>query len=64
MTDPHQFATMHHMSHVLLDFFKAIPDIDIAMQLVGYVLSSLVTLPSNDTLLGQSLNTIPTLVIS
>jgi len=64
MTDPHQFATMHHMSHVLLDFFKAIPDIDVATQLVGYVLSSPVTPPSNDTLLGQSLNTIPTLEVA
>jgi len=55
MTDPHQFATMHHMSHVLLDFFKAIPDINVATQLVGYVLSFPVTPPSNDILLGQSL---------
>lgn len=63
-TDPRQFGTLHHMSHVLLNFFKAIPDIDVATQLVGYVLSSPVTPPSNDTLLGQSLNTIPTLEVA
>lgn len=63
-TDPRQFGTLHHMSHVLLDFFKAIPDIDVATQLVGYVLSSPATPPSNDTLLGQSLNTIPTLEVA
>jgi hypothetical protein len=63
-TDPRQFGTMRHMSHVLLEFFKAIPDIDVATQLVGYVLSSPVAPPSNDTLLGQSLNTIPTLEVA
>jgi len=63
-TDPRQFGTLHHMSHVLLDFFKAIPDIDVAAQFVDYVLSSPVTPPSNDTLLGQSLNTIPTLEVA
>jgi hypothetical protein len=52
------------MSHVLLDFFKSIPNIDVATQFVGYVLSSPVTPPSNDTLLGQSLNTIPTLEVA
>ena len=63
-TDPRMFGTLYHMSHVLLDFFKAIPDIDVATQLVDYVLSSPVTPPSNNTLLGQSLNTIPTLEVA
>jgi hypothetical protein len=63
-TDPRQFGTLHHMSHVLLDFFEAIPDINVATQLVEYVLSYSVTPPSNDTLLGQSLNTIPTLEVA
>ena len=63
MMDPRRIGTLHHMSHVLLDFFKAIPDIDVATQLVAYVLSSPVTPPTNDTLLGQSLITIPTLEV-
>ena len=63
-TDPRLFGTLHHMNHVLLDFFKAIPDIGVATQLVDYLLSSPVTPPSNDTLLGQSLNTIPTLEVA
>jgi hypothetical protein len=63
-TDPRQFGTLHHMSHVLLDFFEAIPDINVATQLVDYVLSYPVTPPSNDTLLGQFLNTIPTLEVA
>ncbi|KAI0257656.1 hypothetical protein BJV78DRAFT_51949 [Lactifluus subvellereus] len=61
MTDPRRFGTLNHINHVLLDFFEAIPDVNVATQLVEYVLSSPVTPPSNDTLLGQSLNTIPTL---
>ncbi len=62
--DPRRFGTLHHINHVLLDFFEAIPDIDVATQLVDYVLSSPVTPPSNSTLLGQSLNTIPTLEVA
>lgn len=63
-TDPRQFGTLHHISHVLLDFFQAIPDIKVATQLVDYVLSYPVTPPSNDTLLGQSLDVIPTLEVA
>jgi hypothetical protein len=62
--DPRQFGTLHHMSHVLLDFFESIPDINVATQLVDYVLSYPVTPPSNDTILGQSLDTIPTLEVA
>jgi hypothetical protein len=63
-TDPRQFGTLHHLSHVLLNFFEAIPDTNVATQLVDYVLSSPVTPPSNTTLLGQSLDTIPTLEVA
>jgi hypothetical protein len=60
-TDPRQFGTLNHINHVLLDFFEAIPNLNIAIQFVEYVLSSPVTPPSNDTLLGRSLDAIPTL---
>lgn len=60
-TDPRRFGTLNHINHILLDFFEAIPDVNVATQFVDYVLSSPVTPPSNDTVLGQSLNIIPTL---
>jgi hypothetical protein len=63
-TDPRRFGTLNHISHVLLDFFEAIPDVNIATQFVEYVLSSPVTPPSNDTLLGRSLAIIPTLEVA
>jgi len=63
-TDPRQFGTLGHINHVLLDFFRAIPDITVATQLVNYVLSFPATPPSNDTLLGKSLSTIPTLEVA
>jgi len=63
-TDPRQFGTLDHMSHVLLDFFEAIPAINVATQFVEYVLSYPVTPPANNTLLGRSLNTIPTLEVA
>ncbi|KAH9082186.1 hypothetical protein EDB83DRAFT_2670441 [Lactarius deliciosus] len=62
--DPRRFGTLNHINHVLLDFFEAIPDPDVAIQFVNFVLSSAVTPPSSDTLLGQSLNTIPTLELA
>ncbi len=63
-TDPLQFGTLDNINHVLLNFFEAIPDINVATQLVDYVLSYPVIPPSNNTLLGQSLNTIPTLEVA
>lgn len=63
-TDPRRFGTLNHINHVLLDFFEAIPDVYVARQFVKYVLSSSVTPPSNDTLSGQSLSTIPTLEVA
>ncbi|KAH9064324.1 hypothetical protein EDB87DRAFT_1402000 [Lactarius vividus] len=62
--DPRRFGTLNHINHVLLDFFEAIPDLNVAVQFVNFVLSSTVTPPSSDTLLGQSLNAIPTLEVA
>lgn len=63
-TDPRRFGTLNHINHVLLDFFQAIPDLNIAVQFVNYVLSSAVIPPPSDTLLGQSLDAIPTLEVA
>jgi hypothetical protein len=63
-TDPRRFGTLRHINHVLLDFFQAIPDVNVARQFVDYVLSYPATPPTNDTLLGRSLNTIPTLEVA
>jgi hypothetical protein len=63
-TNPLQFGTLDNINHVLLNFFEAIPDINVATQLVDYVLSYPVIPPLNNTLLGQSLNTIPTLEVA
>ncbi|KAI9460983.1 hypothetical protein BJY52DRAFT_243011 [Lactarius psammicola] len=63
-TDPRRFGTLNHINHILLDFFQAIPDLNVAIQFVNYVLSSAVTPPPSDTLLGQSLDVIPTLEVA
>jgi hypothetical protein len=63
-TDPRRFGTLKHINHVLLDFFEAIPDLNVAIQFVKYVLSSVVTPPPSNTLLGQSLAAIPTLEVA
>ncbi|KAI9445303.1 hypothetical protein H4582DRAFT_907061 [Lactarius indigo] len=63
-TDPRRFGTLNHINHVLLDFFEAIPDLNVAIQFVNFVLSSAVTPPSSDTLLGKSLDAIPTLEVA
>ncbi|KAF8273917.1 hypothetical protein EI94DRAFT_1769098 [Lactarius quietus] len=63
-TDPRQFGTLNHINHVLLDFFEGIPNLNVAIQFVKYVLSSEVTPPASNTLLGQSLDDIPTLEVA
>lgn len=63
-TDPRRFGTLNHINHVLLDFFEAISDLNLANQFVNYVLSSAVTPPTSDTLLGKSLDAIPTLEVA
>jgi hypothetical protein len=63
-TDPRQFGTLNHINHVLLDFFAAIPDLNVAIQFVDYVLSSAVTPPPSNTSLGQSLDAIPMLEVA
>jgi len=63
-TDPRRFGTLNHINHVLLDFFEAIPDLNVATQFVDYVLSSAVTPPPSDTPLGQSLDAIPPLEVA
>ncbi|KAI0271388.1 hypothetical protein BC834DRAFT_818152 [Gloeopeniophorella convolvens] len=62
--DPRDFGTLKHINHVLLNFFEGIPDNDVATAFVEYVLSSPVTPPTNDTLLGQSLDIIPKLEVA
>lgn len=63
-TDPRRFGTLNHINHVLLEFFEAIPDLNVAIQFVNYVLSSKVVPPPSDTVLGQSLDSIPTLEVA
>lgn len=62
--DPREFGTVHHLNHVLLNFFTAIPDISVAQSLAKWVLQDSPIPPSNDTVLGQSLDSIPLLEVA
>lgn len=62
--DPREFGTINHLNHVLLDFFTAIPDINVAQSFARWVLQDSPIPPSSDTLLGQSLDSIPLLEVA
>ncbi|KAI0321372.1 hypothetical protein OF83DRAFT_1168527 [Amylostereum chailletii] len=63
LTDVRRYGTMNHLNHVLFDFFTAIADINVAVALISYVLSSPTAPPKTDVLL-QALDSIPTLEVA
>jgi hypothetical protein len=62
--NPRQYGTLNHFNHVILNFFTSIPDINVARALVNFVLSSSTTPPANNTLLFQSLSSLPMLEVA
>lgn len=62
LTDPRQYGTLGQSNHVLLQYLSSIPDVNVAIALVSYVLSSAsiqATPPTNTSVLFQSLDMIP-----
>lgn len=62
--NPLQYGTTNHLDHVILQFFKSIPDINIAIALVQFVLSSVATPPAVNSALYNALDTIPTIEVA
>lgn len=63
-TNPLQYGTTNHPHHVILQFLKSIPDINVAIAFVQFVLSSVATPPAVDSALYNALDTIPTLEVA
>ena len=59
--NPLQYGTANHLNHVILQYLKSIPDINIAIAFVQFVLSSVATPPAVNSALYNALDTIPTL---
>lgn len=65
-TDPRQYGTMNNLNHVLLQYLKSIPDVNVARALVEFVLTPAVQPPVNGaqaTLFG-SLSILPLLEVA
>jgi hypothetical protein len=63
-TDPRQYGTLNHLNHVILNYLSSISDVNLAIALVNFVLSSSTVPPTNSTLLFQSLSSLPTLELA
>jgi hypothetical protein len=64
LADPRQYGTLNYLDHVMLNFLSSIPDVNIAIALVDFVLASPTAPPLNTTDLYQSLSSIPTLEVA
>ena len=62
--NPLQYGTANHLNHVILQFLKSIPNINIAIAFVQFVLSSVATPPAVNSALYNALDTIPTLEVA
>lgn len=64
VTDPRQFGTLNHLSHVMLDYLSSIDDTNLAISLVEYVLTAPTVPPSNTSALFRGLAQLPTLEVA
>ena len=67
LTDPRQYGTLGQWNHIILQYLSSIPDINVAIALVTYVLSSAslaVGPPTNSSVLFQSLSMIPIIEVA
>lgn len=65
--DPWSYGTLSYSSHVVLQYLKAIPSVDLAIALVRFILSaatSTILPPAESSLLFQGLESIPMLEIA
>ena len=63
-SNPLQYGTTNHLNHVILQYLKSIPDINIAIAFVQFVLSSVATPPAVNSALYNALDRIPTLEVA
>jgi len=62
--NPLQYGTTNHLDHVILQYLGSIPDINVAIAFVQFVLSSVATPPAVDSALYNALDKIPTLEVA
>jgi hypothetical protein len=63
-TDARQYGTLNQMNHVILNFLSSIPDVNVAIALVQYLLSSPSVPPANSSILLESIESIPVLEVA
>ncbi|KII93553.1 hypothetical protein PLICRDRAFT_396434 [Plicaturopsis crispa FD-325 SS-3] len=62
--DPREYGVLNSFNHVVLNYLSSIPDVNVAIALVKYILTSPATPPPSSSILVQQLTTIPTLEVA
>lgn len=63
--NPRRFGTMNRIDHVILDYLQSIPDVNVAIALVGFILSGSANPPTSDSsILFNALSTLPILEVA
>ena len=63
-SNPLQYGTTNHLDHVILQYLESIPDINVAIAFVKFVLSAVATPPAVDSVLYNALDEIPILEVA
>ena len=63
-SNPLQYGTTNHLNHVVLQYLKSIPDVNVAISFVQFVLSAVATPPAAGSALANALDEIPTLEVA
>ncbi|THH34033.1 hypothetical protein EUX98_g183 [Antrodiella citrinella] len=62
--DPRRFGTMNHLEHVILQYLQSIPDVNVAIALVEYVMAGSAAPPTSDNILFSGLATLPAIEVA
>jgi len=62
--DPRRFGTMNHLEHVILQYLQSIPDVNVAIALVDFVMAGSGIPPTSDSILFDGLATLPALEVA
>ncbi|KAI0788544.1 hypothetical protein C8Q75DRAFT_719680 [Abortiporus biennis] len=63
-TAPGRFGTLNHVHHVLYQYLSSIPDVNVAIALARYILTSPAVPPDINSLIVKNLDSIPSLEIA
>ncbi|CAL1695502.1 unnamed protein product [Somion occarium] len=64
VTDPRQFGTLNNLNHVVLKYLTSITDVNVAISLVKFVLSSSAVPPNSNSAVFSALSSLPAIEVA